>query len=117
MDLPLNRAHGVLVLSPSGRIDQAHVDAFSRALEPHLADCKADGAPVVLDFSAVEFISSVGLRALMLAHRKTSGQGGRFAVVALSPLVKEIFAISHFDKVLKVFDSTAAAAAAFGTAS
>jgi anti-anti-sigma factor len=101
----------ILILAPQGRIDHASSDAFSAALEPHLAECKLGGTSLVLDFGGIEYISSVGLRALMLAARQIKAQSGRIAIAALTPVVKEIFEISRFNLVYKVFDSVDAAVA------
>ena len=101
----------VLTLAPQGRIDHASAEDFSAALEPHLAECKADGVPLVLDFGGIEYISSVGLRALMLAARRVKAQNGRIAIAALTPGVKEVFEISRFNMVYKVFDNVDAAVA------
>jgi len=60
---------------------------------------------VLLDFVGVEYISSVGLRVLMLASKQAKTQGGSIGVAALQPAVKEIFDISRFTMVLDVFPS------------
>ena len=101
----------VLILAPQGRIDHASAEDFSTALEPHLAECKAGGVSLVLDFGGIEYISSVGLRALMLAARQVKAQNGRIAIAALTPEVKEVFEISRFNMVYKVFDNVDAAVA------
>jgi len=72
----------------------------------------------------VEYISSVGLRVLMLASKQSKAQGCTLAVCGLQPVVREIFAISRFDLVLQVFPTlhetlaalSAEALAAFGAA-
>lgn len=100
------RHHGnILILSPHGRIDHAHADAFKSALDKYLAECKSGGTHVVLDFAAVNYISSVGLRMLMLAARQVKTQGGRIVIAALQPLVEEVFKISRFNLVYQVFHS------------
>jgi anti-anti-sigma factor len=109
MEITSRIENGVTVLSPTGRIDQAHADAFSAAVEPHLADCKAGGTPIVLDFAGVDYISSVGLRALMVASRRAASQQGCIVIAALSPLVREVFEISRFNLVLKAHDTVEAA--------
>jgi anti-anti-sigma factor len=57
----------------------------------------------VIDLGAVEYISSVGLRVLMLASKQVKAQGGALAVADLQPVVREIFEISRFNLVLEVF--------------
>jgi anti-anti-sigma factor len=101
----------VLVLTPAGRVDQAHVDDFQLALAGFLPGCTA-GTALLLDLSKVDFISSIGLRALMLAIRQVKAQGGRMALAALSPLVREVFSISRFDMLFEIFSDRAAALAA-----
>lgn len=112
MELPSRLEGNVRVLSPTGRIDHAHADEFQAALTGYLAECRAGGVPVVLDFAGVEYISSVGLRVLMLASRQVSAQDGCIAIAALTPLVREVFEISRFILVFRTFDSVAAAVAA-----
>jgi anti-sigma B factor antagonist len=102
----------VQILAVRGRIDHAHANAFDAALAPHLRQCTAAGAGLVLDFSAVDFISSVGLRVLMLAAKQVKAQQGRIAVAALTPVVHEVFQVSRFNLVLKVFANADEAALA-----
>lgn len=92
-----------VVLKVSGRIDHASADGFQAALQPHLTQCKAGGNVVVLDFSGVEYISSVGLRVLMIAAKQAKAQRGAIAVAAMQPVVKEIFEISKFTMVIACF--------------
>ena len=111
MELQSHRTTSAIVLSPSGRIDQDNADSFKQALDPYLAECNTGNAPVVLDFSAISYISSVGLRALMLAARQAKAQGGRIVIAALTPIVREVFEISRFNLVYAVFDNLEAALA------
>jgi|SRR5882672_5497352 len=103
MHLTERRIGNTLMLAASGRIDHASAEGFKTALQPHLAQCKAGGDVVVLDFSGVEYISSVGLRALMIAAKQVRSQGGAIAVAALQPVVREIFEISKFTLVIPCF--------------
>ena len=105
MNLNSKLRGNVLIVAPQGRIDHASAEAFSKALEPHLAECKSGGVPLVFDFSGIEYISSVGLRSLMLAARQVKAQNGRIAIAALTLVVKEVFEISRFNLVYKVFDT------------
>ena len=106
-----SQVDAVRVLCVHGRLDHAHAKAFETALLPLLDGCGAQGEAVVLDFSGVSYISSVGLRVLLLAAKKVKSQGGRIAVAALSPIVAEVFEVSHFSMVLKVHPTVAAAVA------
>jgi anti-anti-sigma factor len=112
MQLTHQRIGKALVLATSGRIDHASAEPFKAALQPHLEHCAAGGDIVVLDFSAVDYISSVGLRVLMLAAKQARAAQGKIAVAALQPVVKEIFEISKFSLVLPCYADTREALAA-----
>ena len=114
MDTPVRQIGNVRVVAPQGRVDQATAEALRLSLEPHLAACTANAAPLILDFSGVPYISSVGLRVLMLAGRQVTAQQGRLALAALQPVVREVFQISRFDMVFKIFETPEAAAEALG---
>jgi anti-sigma B factor antagonist/stage II sporulation protein AA (anti-sigma F factor antagonist) len=116
MQLTNRRIGNAVVLAASGRIDHASADGFRDALQPYLAQCKADGDVVLLDFSGVEYISSVGLRVLMLAAKQAKRQQGAVAVAALQPVVREIFEISKFTMVVPCFAGVRDALAALAPA-
>ena len=109
MDFTSQRFADIVVAAPAGRIDHASATELTASLAP-LIGRNADGnAGLIIDFSGVEYISSVGLRALLVAARSIDARGGAIAVAALQPKVAEIFAISRFDKVIDVQPSVRAA--------
>ena len=111
LELKQARIEDVVTVSVSGRVDHANADQFRAALWPHLASCAAGGDRLVLDLSGLEYISSAGLRVLMLASRDVKAREGRLVVCSLQPIVKEIFEISRFNIVFNVLpDRTAALA-------
>jgi anti-anti-sigma factor len=92
----------VAVAAPVGRIDHTAAGQFEEALAPLLAQAEADKRGLVLDFEGVEYISSVGLRVLMIAAKRMRAHGATIGVATLQPVVAEIFAISRFDSILGV---------------
>ena len=103
---------GILMLRPVGRLNNDSSPDFQARL---LAWVDSNDA-VVIDLASIEYISSAGLRALMMASRRAKAKGGRIAVAALSPLVEEVFTISRFDQVVQVFDTAADACGAMHSA-
>ena len=114
MQLSVEQKNEAVVVAPLGRIDHASADDFAAALQPHLERSLAAGTLLVLDMSGVDYVSSVGLRALMLAARQAESRAGRIAIVRLTPLVREVFAISRFDLVFDIHESVEEAIAASG---
>ena len=103
MDLAPRRFADAVVLRPAGRINHGTADGFKEALAPFLDGCAAGGDQLVLDLSALEYISSAGLRVLMLAKKQAKTQGGVLVVAGLQAVVREIFEISKFTVVFEVF--------------
>jgi len=90
------------LVAVAGRVDHRSAGELEQALAALMAPPGKGQCAVVLDFSGVEYISSVGLRVLMVTAKQMRGQAATFAVAALQPVVAEIFAISRFDRVLVV---------------
>ena len=109
MDFSSRSFANVVVAVPVGQIDHANAQVLQRALEPILNDPPAGTNALVLDFSHVEYISSMGLRVLMMAAKQLRARSSRIAVAALRPVVKEIFDIARFGHVTEVFPSVRAA--------
>ncbi|TMG94500.1 MAG: STAS domain-containing protein [Betaproteobacteria bacterium] len=105
MHLSQERYGDALVLAPIGRVDNSTTDGLKSGLDAYVASCRAGGNRLVLDFSKVDYISSVGLRVLMLAGKEIREQGGSIVVAALQPVVREIFEISRFNLVFQCFGS------------
>jgi len=97
---------GSQLVSLRGRIDSASASAFEQAV---LDLFSAPGRRAVLDFGGVDYISSAGLRVvLMVAKRAKQGQG-RLLLCGLAPHVREVFEISGFLKIIDTVDDRAVA--------
>ncbi|MEO7729313.1 MAG: STAS domain-containing protein [Burkholderiales bacterium] len=108
LELSDKQVDSAAILTVTGRIDMATSDAFSERVLAMLAK----RLPLVVDFSGVDYISSAGLRVLMLASKESRRSGTKLAIGALQPVVLEIFQISRFDKLLPCHPTVEAALAA-----
>ena len=91
------------VLAPRGRLDHDNCEAFQADLAPHVEACEREGLALVLDLSGLEYVSSAGLRCLMIAAKQATTHNSRIVVASMQPVVSEIFQISRFNLVLQVF--------------
>lgn len=107
MELDAERRADIVILRPVGRIDHHTADQFNAALAPYLETCKAGGDRLLFDLSALEYISSAGLRVLMIATKRTKPAGGEIAVAAPQPVVREVLEITRFDLVFPVHATVA----------
>ena len=109
MECKVGPIANVTLIRVAGRIDHTTAKAFEDALSPELAGCAGEDKILLLDFSGVTFISSAGLRVLMIAAKQCRKQNGKIALAALQPMVQEVFQISRFDSLFEVFPTVRAA--------
>ena len=62
---------------------------------------------LLIELSQLEYISSAGLRVLLVVAKRIQQKGGKVVLCALVPNVKEVFEISGFSSIFKIFDNTA----------
>ena len=106
----------VVVLAPAGRIDHTSAESFQAELLAEVDRSAAANKHIILDMSAIDYMSSVGLRALMIASKQSKTTDTTIVVAALQPDMKEIFEISRFHFVFKTFDTTDEAIKGFSDA-
>jgi anti-anti-sigma factor len=99
----------VFVAAPVGQIDHPNAQRLQQALAPVLESAALSKSALVFDFAGVEYISSMGLRVLLMAAKEVRARNARIAVAALQPVVKEIFDIARFNHVLEIFPTVRAA--------
>lgn len=102
MHIQSERLGKVNVVSATGRIDVTSAQQFHEAIDPHLEECVTQGVALLMDLGGVDYISSAGLRELLIAAKRIGGSKGRMRVCRLQPMVKEVMRISRFDLVLDI---------------
>lgn len=103
---------GAVIASPKGKIDESTAQGFGANLEGAVTRAADVSARLVVDCSGIDYMSSRGLRALTLAKRKADGAGVRILLAAPNAIVREILAISRYDKLFGVTETVDAALAA-----
>ena len=96
----------VRVVAPAGRVDEASATAFAERLAQEIDSAAGGGSTrLAIDLAAIEYMSSRGLRGLTLAQRQSGESGITIVLVRPNEIMREILAISRYDKVFQVFDS------------
>lgn len=116
MELKARSFEDAVVLSPAGRIDHNTAEAFQSALMTHVQACGQSGTAIVLDLGSIDYMSSVGLRVLMVAAKQSKKDDGKIVVAAMQPGMQEIFEISRFNFVYEAFAAVADALASISPA-
>ena len=89
----------VLIVRPEGRIDTNTSEELERRLMSRL-----DGGlkRLVVDMSAVDYISSAGLRVFLMTVKKLRGTGGQLVLCGLNASVRQIFELAGFLSIFAV---------------
>ena len=111
MDLITERKGGAVIHRIAGRLDTA----TSAAAERSILGAMAPGqSRVLLDMREVAYVSSAGLRVVLLAAKQAKAAAGGVALFGLQPAVRDVFDISGFSRILAIAPGEAEAAAMLG---
>lgn len=90
---------GVTCLGLEGRLDSATAGDLEQQVLPMFARA---GERVVIDMAHLDFVSSAGLRVVLMAAKRAKKSGGTLILCGLSKEVRGVFEVSGFLKILDV---------------
>lgn len=99
----------VTVLKPEGRVDSSNAKLFEEAMMARLGAIEGG---VLLDLAQLRYISSAGLRVILLSAKQQQQKGQRFALCEPSADIREVFEVSGFTKIIEIFQTRDQALAA-----
>jgi anti-sigma B factor antagonist len=106
MNIGMKKERGTVILSIEGRMDVVTSPVFQERAEDLLAQGER---AVIIDCGGLEYISSAGLRSILVISKKLKEVGGRLALSGLQDSVREVFDISGFSSVIPIHPSLDAA--------
>ncbi len=102
MKLHARKEGNVTIISVKGRLDAVTSPEF----ENQLSEMILKGESLfVLNLSELEYISSAGLRSILATAKKLKQKEGKLLFVGLKGPVDEVFKISGFHSIFKIYDS------------
>lgn len=93
--------HGEATLIVRGEIDISVADRFQEQLHELI---EAAHSPAVIDLSALSFVDSSGLSALMSARKHAERKGVKLVLLAPSPFVRKVLDVTDLSSVFEVRD-------------
>ncbi len=102
MDLTTERSENVVCVDVKGRIDGSTAVAFEESVRNALEE--SDRA-MIMDFRELAYISSAGLRVILLTAKSLQSQDAKLVLCSLSDQIREVFKISGFDKLLPIHET------------
>ena len=102
MELKIRKENEVVVASVKGRINAVTAPDFENQV---LESIGGDEKFLIINLNELEYISSAGLRVILATAKKLKAKQGDILLAGLQGAVKEVFELSGFHSIFKIFDT------------
>lgn len=103
MNLTVDSSSSFTCIAVQGELDTATAPDLDQAIQ----SCLAEGtSTLLLDLSATEYVSSMGLRVFLSTLKSLKASGGRLVLAGLNDEVQEIIDLAGFAPLFEIFAST-----------
>ena len=102
METTTQNRDGATIISVNGRVDTATAPVLEQAINKEI---ETGSRKILLNFSAVSYISSGGLRVLLATAKKLKNPDDRFGLCNLSPEVLKILKLAGFTSIFSIYPS------------
>ena len=109
MDILIKKEANAIVVTVTGRLDAVTAPEYEKKMQELIA---GGDIRLVVDFEQLDYISSAGLRGLLVTAKLLKAKGGQVRFANVKGTVKEVFDISGFCSIFQMDDTVAADLAA-----
>ena len=102
MEVAITTKDGILELALKGRFDTFGAGAVQQELDAHYPEHPRF---IIIDLAGVDFISSAGIRVLLITLKEVQARQGALALVGLQAYCQEVIKSVHIADSLRQFDS------------
>ena len=101
MEIEFETVDGIVVVTLFGELDSR----TAPIVQDKLMDLPSPEARVLLEMSGVNYISSAGLRALLVLYRRMANSDGRVALVGLTESIRDVMTVTGFLDFFAAYDT------------
>lgn len=109
MEIRTTEEGAVTVIAPVGRVDTTTAPELDAAVESAIG---GGARRLLVDLAGVPYVSSMGLRTLLLAAKRLRGPDERFGLVGLTPEVEKVMRLTGFASIIGCYPTRADGVAA-----
>jgi anti-sigma B factor antagonist len=102
MEITEDKKGDIVILALSGKLDASTSKTFEDKL---LADIDSGGQRFVIDLAQLEYVSSSGLRVLLVAAKRLTSSKGKIVLCSLKDHIRHVFDLAGFSSILTIFGS------------
>ena len=97
INIDWQRKDGILVAALNGRVDSNNANEFQKMME---AEIDPKDKALIMDFEQISYISSAGLRVVVIMAKKFKGPYKKLVICALSEPIKKLFTMTGLDQAM-----------------
>lgn len=102
MELNIKNEEKGTLISVTGRMDAVSSPEFEKKLGRLIDEGNVN---LIIDLTELDYISSSGLRSILITAKKLKGKNGQILLASLQAIVKEVFEISGFSIIIPIYES------------
>lgn len=106
LNVAISREDQVVIVELEGHLDGTNSTLLHQHIESQI---DAYDRAMILNLEKLTYISSAGLRVMLMIAKTLHSQKAELAVCALSEPIREVFVISGFNQIIPVYPSHAEA--------
>lgn len=101
MDVKISSTDKIVTISVEGSIDSN----TAGDLQAQIMEKVVESQNVLLDFSKVDFVSSAGLRVLLMIYRQIKSKNGKVVLVGVSEEIYDVMSMTGFVNFFEITDT------------
>ncbi|MFZ1538531.1 MAG: STAS domain-containing protein [Chromatiaceae bacterium] len=102
MDITHSQQGAIRIIELKGRMDAVTAPLFDKAFAEVATP---DASDFIIQLSGLEYISSAGLRSILMVAKQVKARSGRLILTGLTDEVREVFHLSGFHTILRICDA------------
>ena len=106
MEIEIRKEKNAVVVSVKGRLDGVTSPEFEIKILELIEKGEND---IIIDFEKLDYISSAGLRIILVSSKILIEKEGKFRVCSLKDTVEKVFNISGFSTIIQIYESVESA--------
>jgi anti-anti-sigma factor len=110
VEIVQQKSNDIVIIKLIGKLDSNTSAQLEETIIP-LID--SGEKKILVDGTQLDYISSAGLRVLLMAAKKLKASGGKIVLSSLKDYIKEVFEIAGFNMIFQIFSDNAEAEASF----
>jgi anti-anti-sigma factor len=104
MEIQKERVGDVYVVTANGRLDGIYSTAFAKEVGELIVGTSLGTNPkILIDFAGIDFVTSAGIRAVLLLMKKAEASGVVFALCGVNEQVREVLDTAGLAPIIKIY--------------